>query len=110
MTTRNPNPMFSEVDSGLIQSADRVHERNTNVPTQKPTLKTILDALQRLSESVPSEAEAQRLAADYAETPDLFAADSSAEFALALAAQRSTADGGLANWLDALDRGSQHRP
>ena len=98
----NRNPVFSEAKSGRVTNL--VHE-GTQMPAQKP----IQTALQRLSENVPSEAEKERLAGDYAETPHLFAADASTEFSLALDAQRSTADAGLTGWLDALDRGSQHR-
>ena len=95
------NRNFSEVHSGLVTNV--VHE-GTRMPTQKP----IPTALDRLTESLPSEAEKQRLAADYSESATLFAADASTQFSLALDAQRSTADGGLPGWLDALDRGSRH--
>lgn len=111
MTVRRP-VAFSEVTPSLAEFSDPnaglvtniVHEGTTAMPSPTPAQ----TALQRLTESLPSEAETQRLAGDYAETPHLFAADASAEFALALDAQRSTAEGGLPGWLDALDRGSRH--
>ena len=98
---------FSDPASGLVTNL--VSERTTNVPTPKTTPKATPTALQWLVEGVPSEAEKSRLASDYSESSALFDADRSEAFAAALDAQRGTSDGGLTGWLDALDRGSQHR-
>ena len=102
MTVRKATP--SEIYARLTSSA--IHE-GSNMPAPKPAQ----TALQRLTESLPSEAEKQRLAADYAESAEMFDADRSDTFAAVLDAQRSTANSGLPGWLDALDaldRASRH--